>query len=528
MPKVLITDPLSEDGLNILKEVAEVIHEPGMPIDRIKEIIPTCDAMLVRSGTQVTKEIIEACSASMKIIGRAGVGVDNIDVKSATDKGIIVVNSPDGNTTAAAEHTLSLMMSLARNIAPANQSIKNNEWTRSKFTGVELSSKNIGIIGLGKIGTKVAEVCKALGMKIFAFDPFASAEKAKQMGIELVDDLDIIWSKADFITLHVPKTPQTANLINKDTFQKMKKSVLIINCSRGGVVNEADLAEALKNKDIAGAALDVFDEEPVSPNNPLLSLGDDVLLTPHLGAATAEAQINVAVDVAEQIKQVLQGGFATSAVNLQSLRGLNLHGLSLHMKLSVVLGAFLQQIAGSIKPESLTLEVAGDFAERDVEPLMLAAVQGYLSQNIENVSLVNAKDIAKDRGIKLCQSQISKSSHSEELTLSIQTQDGSKHSVSGIVQDQEPIITGVDECKFFLQPYEHMLITVHDDRPGIVAKVASVFAENSINISGLVVRHIASTQQAIMICGVEEAIPADLIEQVQSVVGIAKVMPVNL
>ena len=250
MPKVLITDSLSDLGLNILKEVAEVNYAPNLSKDKIIEIIADYDALLIRSGTQVDKDIINACSASMKIIGRAGVGVDNIDVSAATQKGIIIVNSPDGNTTAAAEHTVSMMLSLARLIPLADNSMKKGEWNRSKFLGVELNKKVLGVVGLGKIGTKVCQIAQAIGMKILGYDPLISPERAKNLNIKLVS-LDEIWSESDFITLHLPKTAETVNLINKETLSKMKPELRLVNCARGGIINEADLAEALKNGIIA-------------------------------------------------------------------------------------------------------------------------------------------------------------------------------------------------------------------------------------------------------------------------------------
>lgn len=522
MSKVLITDPLSEQGLNILKEAAEVIYEPGMSPDKIKEVIGDCDAMLVRSGTTVTEDILESTTSKMKIIGRAGVGVDNIHVETATKKGILVVNSPDGNTTAAAEHTVSMMMSLTRNIPKAHQSMFAGKWDRKSFTGIELRGKTLGIVGLGKIGSKVAEMSKAIGMKLIAFDPYASQAHADSLGVTLYSDINEIWKNSDFITLHIPKTPQTANLVNKDTINLMKDGVRIINCARGGVIDESDLAECIVSGKVAGAALDVFDQEPINQDNPLLKLQDKVILTPHLGAATEEAQINVAVDVAQQIKTVLNGGFATSAVNLRGLHTSTLTGFTQYMQLAYILGRFLAEFSGVIKTKEFKLQASGKLTDEDLSPLVLSSLSGFLSASTDGVSLVNAKMYAEDRKIQVTETKLTNSS-ADEITVKIKTEDGQELKVSGMLhENKDCIITGLQEHRFFLQPYEHMLVTCHQDKAGAIANITKVLGDNNINISGLIVRRAEIGKDALLICGIDEKLDNNILEKINNIEEIDK------
>jgi D-3-phosphoglycerate dehydrogenase / 2-oxoglutarate reductase len=314
--KVLVSDPIDQAGIDILSQVAQVDVKIGLAPAELARIIGEYDAIMIRSETRMTAEIIQAAN-NLKIIGRAGVGVDNVDVPAATRRGIVVVNSPEGNTIAAAEHALAMMLSMSRYIPEANQSMKSGQWNRKQFVGTEVYKKTLGVVGLGKIGSHVATVAKAMGMKLLAYDPFISTERAEELGCRLVD-LDTIFRESEYITLHIPKTPETANLINAETLAKMKPQARIINCARGGIIDEAALATALKNGTIAGAAIDVFAVEPLGESE-LRTLGKELVLTPHLGASTAEAQVNVALDVAEQIRDVLLGLPARSAVNIPGL-----------------------------------------------------------------------------------------------------------------------------------------------------------------------------------------------------------------
>lgn len=528
MPKVLVTDPLSELGLSILKEAAEVTYSPGLKQEDIIKVIADYDAMLVRSGTQVTREIIEACSSKMKIIGRAGVGVDNIDLEPATQKGIIVVNSPDGNTTAAAEQTVTLMMGLARLLPPADLSVKNGEWKRSKFLGVELHNKTLGVVGLGKIGTKVAQIAQAIGMRIIAYDPVVSPSRAESLNIKLVE-LENIWKESDFITLHVPKIPQTANLVNKNTIALMKPEVRIINCARGGIINENDLAEAIAAGRIAGAALDVFENEPLEAESPLRKLGDKVILTPHLGASTEEAQVNVSIDVAEQICEVLKGGFARSAVNLPGLRGAAVEELKAHLELSAMLGSFLNQFSGSARPTQLTVAVSGELTKKEISPLVLAATQGFLSQKIEGVTFVNARLIAQERGIRVIESKATdKTDYAEELLLDLKTDKGD-FQVAGTLQNGKfPMITRLNNYSFLVAPTDHMLLTLHNDKPGVIAKISKILGDGDINISGMALGRRSIREEALMICSLDDPLSDETLAKIKAADEVVKAAYISL
>jgi D-3-phosphoglycerate dehydrogenase len=526
MPKVLITDKLSEQGLSIIEEVAEIIYEPGMSPEKIKEIIKDCDGMLIRSGTQVTEEILQACSSKMKVIGRAGVGVDNINLKVATEKGIIVVNSPDGNTIAAAEQTISLMTSLARYISPADSSLKSGKWNRNNFIGVELRNKILGIIGLGKIGSHVAKIANAIGMKVYAFDPMASKEKAKSLNILLVDDINEIWTQSDFISLHVPKTDKTVNLINKEVINKMKSTVRIINCARGGVVNERDISEALKENKIAGIAIDVFEQEPITPDNFLLQiikedekLAKKIILTPHLGACTEEAQINVAIDVAREIKNILSGKFAKNAVNLSGLNNSGISELNIYMNLCELLGSFLFQFSNGTKPKSLAIKVSGEeLINKNIEPLVLSAVKGFLSSKLESITLVNARLISKERNINIISTKINeKTNYSDEIFVEAQYEN-EIFSIGGTLEkNKELVITQLNEYNFFLRPSKNILLSIHKDKPGIIAQISKLLGEKNINISGMTLSRKNSGKDAMMMCSTDEFINSNMLEQIKNI-----------
>ena len=331
--KVLITDKINEKAADIVKAVAEADNLPTMSEDELCNIIGNYDALLVRSQTKVTDKVIKA-GKNLKIIGRAGVGVDNIDLNSATEHGIIVVNSPDGNTHAAAEHTLALMLSMARNVPDAVISTKEGNWERSKFTGVEVFGKTLGVIGFGKIGQHVAKVALALGMNLVVNDPFTTKEFVEKFGGKYIENLDDFWALPDFITLHTPKTPETTHLINENTLAKMKDGVRIVNCARGGIIDENALKAALESGKVASCAIDVFEDEKNIQGCVLREFGKNVILTPHLGASTSEAQINVALDVAEQVKEVLSGGDATSAVNIPALKPQKLEPVKDYMSIA--------------------------------------------------------------------------------------------------------------------------------------------------------------------------------------------------
>lgn len=519
--KVLITDKINESAGKIIERVAEVDFLQTMTEDELIKIIPQYEALMVRSQTKVTAKIIEA-GINLKIIGRAGVGVDNIDVEAATQKGIIVVNSPDGNTMAAAEHTIALMLAMARNIAPAATSTKQGKWDRSKFTGCELYKKTLGIIGLGKIGSHVAEVALALGMKLVVFDPFASKEIVEKMGADYVSSLDEFWGKCDFITVHVPKTKETINLINKDTIAKMKKGVRLVNCARGGIINEQDLKEAIEAGQVAAAAIDVYENEPNITECPLVNCDGNIVLTPHLGASTAEAQLNVAIDVAEQIKEVLSGGSASSAVNIPSLRPDKLEPVKDYMEIAENSGELCMQISeGVIK--SIEITAQGDLANLDIQPLEVAVLKGALSSMLEGVNYVNAPILAKKRGIDIISTRSNvKCNFAGLLTIKLTTDKGVNVVSGALVAKDIPRIVKINDYETSIRPQRHMLLVPHVNKPSMIAKVAQVIGENNINIGSMnvVQKNDRHETESIMVINIDSEVHNDVLNEIEKIDGV--------
>lgn len=526
MPKVLVTDKLNEAGLEILREVATVDYKPGISATELVKIIKDYDALLVRSQTKVTKEVIQACNSKMKIIGRAGVGVDNIDLGTATEAGIIVVNSPEGNTTAAAEHTIAIMMSLARLIPPADASMKKGEWRRADFMGFEVYNKTLGVVGLGKIGSRVAKTAQAMGMKIIAYDPFVGKEFASQHRFELVS-LDEVWKRADIITFHIPKTSETANILNKETLKLCKKGVRIVNCARGGIIDEEALAEAIKSGHVAGTAFDVFSEEPVK-QSPLLCLGDKVVLTPHLGASTEEAQLNVALDVAEQIRDVLSGGYARSAVNLPAMKPEIVAEVKPFMGLAANLGTIAAQLIDGRITE-VQIEAKGELARKNTEPINIAILKGVLSASVEGVNFVNAPHIAKARGIKVTESRsFDAGDYVEELKVVLNTDKSSKLIAGTLLAQGIPAIVQLDNYSMNATFSEHMLLTHHQDKPGMIAQVSTILWKGNINISSMHVGRKGPREMSVMILNLDDPISQELVKKVAQLEGILEARYVRL
>lgn len=526
MPKVLVSDPIAQSGIDILSQVAQVDVKTNLSPEELTKVISEYDAIMIRSGTRLTKTIIEAGS-KLKIIGRAGVGVDNIDVPTATRQGILVVNSPEGNTIAAAEHALAMMLSLSRHIPEANQSVKNSKWDRKSFVGTEVYKKTLGIVGLGKIGSHVASVGRAMGMKLLAYDPFISMERAAQLGCRLVE-MDVLLQESDYISLHIPKTEQTTHLINAQALKKMKRTARIVNCSRGGIIDEQALLEALRAGEIAGAALDVFESEPLGESE-LRTLGKNVILTPHLGASTEEAQINVAIDVAEQIRDVLLGLSARSAVNIPGLSSNVLEKLKPYMKLAETLGNLASQLAGG-RIESLNVKLQGDLATSDSQPLVVAALKGLLSQALrERVNYVNASIEAKERGIRVIETRdASMRDYSGSIHLSAKGSLG-EHSVTGtLLSDGEVHITNIDEFPINVPPSHHMLFTLHRDMPGIIGKIGSLLGSFNVNIASMQVGRKIVRGDAVMVLSIDDPLPDGILAEIMKVPGIRDAYTVTL
>ena len=483
MPKVLISDKLAQQGIDILKTCADVDVNTGLSEDELCAIIGDYDALVIRSGTQVTQKVLEAAS-KLKIIGRAGVGVDNVDVPFASSKGVIVCNSPSGNTLAASELTCGMILALARNIPQAYMSMKASEWKRSLYAGVELYGKTLAILGLGKIGRTVAKRAQAFEMKVVAYDPFLPKEVAENMGIELLP-MDEAIKKADFITLHLPKNKDTMGIINKDKFAIMKDGVRIVNCARGGIINDADLVDAINSGKVAGAAMDVFVTEPPAWDNPLFDM-DKVIFTPHLGASTKEAQISVAVDVCEQIRDVFMGGTARSAVNMPSMPGDVMDKVSPYMDLAKNMAEFSVNYIGA-SVDKVEIIYSGEIAKYNTDYLKRCVVVGTLAPVCdEGVNLINCYDVAKDRGLVVSETKTETSEvYSSLITLKV-TSNGVERAFSGTMLDNSiPRMVSVSGYKVEFSCQGSIMTIKHKDEPGVIGQIGGVLGNNNINIASM-------------------------------------------
>jgi D-3-phosphoglycerate dehydrogenase len=524
--KVLISDNLSPVGIEILKKAGlEVDARSKTSVEEIEKIIGDFDALIIRSATKVTAGLLEK-AVKLKVVGRAGSGLDNVDTPAATKKGIVVMNTPGGNTVTTAEHALGMIFACARMIPQAYASLKAGKWEKKKFEGVELYDKTLGIIGLGAIGGVLASRAIGLGMKILAYDPFISPEKAKSLGIELAD-LPTLYKRSDFITIHTPKTKETANLINKNTIAQMKDSVRIINCARGGIVNEQDLYEALKSGKVAGAAFDVFEKEPPE-NHPLLTL-DNFIATPHLGASTLEAQENVAVAVAEQVVDYLVAGTVRNAVNVPSVPADQLPTLSPYINLAERMGLFIGQITeGGLT--QVTVEYSGEVVNLKQEPITLAALKGILTPTLqENVNYVNAPLIAKDRGIDV---KVSKSTGTTEYTslIILRVKAGNRDvSVAGTLNGKkEPRIIQVDNFPMETVPEGSMLVLMNNDKPGVIGGIGMLLGQNGINIARMQFGREQQGGLAMSVVSVDSTVPDEVMGKIRQLPNVLSVKQIRI
>ncbi len=528
MTKVLVSDPIDQAGIDILSQVAQVDVRTGLSPEQLVACIGEYEGLMIRSGTQVTAEVIEAAS-HLRIIGRAGVGVDNVDVPAATRRGVIVVNSPEGNTIAAAEHALALMLSLSRHVPHAHASTMAGGWDRKTYVGNELYKKTLGVVGLGKIGSHVARVARALGMDVAAYDPFISAERAQLLQVRLLP-LPQLFAEADYVSLHLPRTPDTENLVNAALLATMKPTARLVNCARGGIIDEQALADAVENRVIAGAALDVYAREPLAADSPLRLVKERLILTPHLGASTEEAQENVAIDVAEQIRDVLLGLPARSAVNIPGLTPEVMELLKPHLQLAETLGLLLSQLAGGQISE-LEVRLQGEFASHPAQPLVVAALKGILSAALgDSINYVNATLEAKERGIHVLEvkDDASRDFAGGSLQLSSRSPRGN-HSVTGAVfTDGELRITTIDEFPVNVTPSRHMLFTRHRDMPGIIGQLGSLLGEHNVNIASMQVGRRIVRGDAVMVLSLDDPIPPSLLAVIHSINGIQAAHPVTL
>ncbi len=483
--KILVADDVSESGLEPLRAAGFAVEKrTGLSLAELSEALRDVDGLVVRSETKVTPELMSAATR-LRVIGRAGVGVDNIDVAAATERGIVVMNAPDGNTITTAEHTLALLVALARRVPQANRSLRDGRWERKRFIGVELQGKTLGIVGLGRIGRVVASRARAFGMNIVAYDPFVAPDQARDLELEIAP-LDEVFARADFLTVHTPLTAETRGIVGASAFSKMKRGVRVINCARGGLVDERALLAAIKEGIVAGAALDVFEQEPPPADHPLLAL-DEVIATPHLGASTAEAQEGVAVTVAEQMRDYLLTGALRGAVNVPALGAQELNALQPYIALAESLGRFQAQLVDEAVRE-VRLEFAGEVAELDAAPVTRAFLAGLLRDMSARVNVVNAFLIAEERGIavtaayKRAGSDFDPAIRTRVLTTGgEQTVAGTLFRSGGSVGDGR--ITEINGFRIEAIPHGHMLVTRNRDVPGVIGRIGSILGEHNVNIS---------------------------------------------
>jgi len=513
--KILISDKLANEGINILEAVEgfEVDCQFGIEPQELKRIIKDYDALIIRSGTKVTADIIEAAD-KLKFIGRAGVGLDNVDLKAATKKGIVAMNTPAGNTTSTAEQTMSLILALSRNIPQACASLRGGKWERSKFKGVELYGKSLGIIGLGRIGSTVAGMAKAFGMKILAYDPYLSVEVANKLGVEVVDFEELI-KNSDYITIHTPKSVETKGLIDEKEFSMMKPTARIINCARGGIINEDALVKALQERRIAGCAVDVYEKEPPDMGHPLLSL-DTCVATPHLGASTSEAQINVAIEIAETVRDALLGKAIINAANFPSVSPEAFKIVGPYIDLAQRMGKFSGQLING-RISEIKIVYNGVMTEQKVAPITLAFVNGILSPILgETVNSINALDLAKERGINVQEILSSKEEEFVNLINVEITTDQETFAVWGTLSgNKQPRIVKINKIYVEAVPDGYMLFVNNKDVPGIVGAVGMVLAEDKINIASITFGREAPGGLAISVVNVDSEVSDKIIEKIR-------------
>lgn len=525
--KILVSDKLAEEGLKILKKekALKIDVKTGLSADELKKIIGEYEGLIVRSGTKVTKDIISA-GKKLKIIGRAGVGLDNVDVEAASRKGIIVMNAPGGNTISTAEHTLSMILALSRNIPQAQASLKARRWERKKFMGVELYGKNLGIIGLGRIGTEVAKRAMSFGMKILTFDPYLSEDKAKLLKVEPVK-LKELFKRADYITVHTPLVTETKHLISDKEIALMKKDVRIINCARGGIIDEKALYKALKSNKIAGCALDVFEEEP-SVESPLLDL-DNVIATPHLGASTQEAQLSVAVEIAQQVVDAMTGRSIRNAVNVANLAPETTQVLNPYVKLAEKMGAMQSQLAqGPIT--RLRIEYRGEVGKFDTAPITVAYIKGLLQPIMgETVNFVNARVLAKERGIVV---EVTKSENAENfanlISVQAKTEKGDLTIWGAVFGKGDYRIVRINKCYVEAHPSGHMLFIRNRDVPGIVGQIGTIIGDNKINIAEMTFGREKQGGQAVSLLAVDSAVPKKVVDKIKKMKNILDAKSIKL
>ena len=518
-PRVLISDKLSPTAVQIFKDYGlDVDFQPdlGKDKDKLLEVIGQYDGLAIRSATKVTEKII-AEATNLKVIGRAGIGVDNVDIPKASAKGIIVMNTPFGNSITTAEHAVAMMFAVARQIPAADTSTQQGKWEKSKFMGVELTSKTLGIIGAGNIGSIVAERALGLKMRVVAFDPFLTPERAADLGIEKVE-LDELFARADFITLHTPLTEKTKNIVNADAFTKMKDGVRIINCARGGLIDEAALVEALKSGKVAGAAIDVFETEPATENE-LFGL-PNVVCTPHLGAATTEAQENVAIQVAEQMSEYLMKGAVSNALNMPSITAEEAPKLTPFVTLAEKLGLFAgQQTESGIK--AIRIEYEGDVAEMNVKALTAAALSGLMQPLLQSVNMVSAPVMARDRGIKIEEvRREQEGAYDSYIRLTIKTENQERSVAGTVFSDGKPRFIQIKGINMDGEFGENMLYITNQDKPGFIGRLGTLLGDHEINVATFALGRKEQGGDAIALLSIDGEVNDELLSAIHALEGV--------
>ncbi|HKS17450.1 MAG TPA: phosphoglycerate dehydrogenase [Planctomycetota bacterium] len=524
MARVLIADDVAEECARILRAGGLEVDARGkLKPDELRAAIPSFEGLIVRSAVRVTKEIIEA-APQLKLIGRAGIGVDNIDVEAASRRGVIVMNAPLGNVTSAAEHAFALLLADARHIARADASLRAGKWERSTNVGVELDGKTLGIVGLGKVGGQVARYGRAFGMRVVAYDPLLVRERAEVLGVELVE-LDALLGMADFITLHLPLTERTAGLFGAAQFRKMKRTARIVNSSRGGVLDEKALAEALKAGVIAGAALDVFETEPPAKDHPLIGL-PSATITPHLGASTEEAQLKVSIDIAEQFVDYFRHGVVRNAVNLT---GASDPAMRPYIKLSEDLGSIASQLDGG-RLKLIEVTFLGQVGGFEVSAMTQAAVKGALQPIVGNeINEVNARFTARERGLQIIENRRKDARNYKSLvSVRVESESGSRTVAGTVFEGPSPRVVQIDAFDIDLRPSKHMLVISYPDVPGMVGRFGTILGDRKINIARMEVGRSGRGQQAIIMLTVDEPVPAEVLDEIRTKVSVKEVRSITL
>jgi len=525
--KVLLLDGIDPAGIDVIRRsnaIEPIVHDK-LSRESLMKIVGEVDGLIVRSSTNVDIELMQAAKR-LKVVGRAGVGVDNVDIDAATERGILVMNSPGGSTTTTAEHTVAMLFALARNIPQAYRTLKNRQWEKNKFKGVELAGKTLGVVGLGRIGSEVARKCQAMGMNVIAFDPYINPDAHLSSGLELVS-VDELFKQADFITVHVPMSDATRNLINKDTIARMKDGVRLINCARGGIINEVDLNEALKQGKVAGAAFDVFEVEP-NTESPLLEQ-DNFIATPHLGASTVEAQRKVSEDICRQVSDYLLKNTVDGALNFPRLEAGTVERYQHFVDLAARLATFISQICEG-RMQTVSIRYSGEVSDMNLNYLTSVIVRSLLVPALrEGINLVNALHVAKQRGIKIQETRVPAPENFTNLIIIELKTDVESHRVSGTVfTDKLPRIVNIDGYPLEVAPRGNMIFFTNNDRPGVIGSIGTVLGKCNVNIAGMHLGREHEGGKALALLLVDSLVGKDVIEQFRQIPNIlsAKVVQV--